>query len=50
MLAKTLKSQTLIDFIFKYYLNFEKNEYGLMLKRSKLIKMDKMVKSQNVDF
>ena len=29
---------------------FEKNECGFMLGRLKLVKMDKIVKSQNVDF
>ena len=37
----TFRSQTL---------NFRKNECGFMLERSELVKMDKMVKSQNIDF
>ena len=46
----TMKSQTLIDNIFKYGLNFEKNKYGFMLKRLILVKMHRIVKSQKFNF
>ena len=45
-----LKSQTLTSFIFKFNLNFEKIECRYMFERSRLVKKDKMVQSENVDF
>ena len=50
MLTFDLKSQTLLGFIFKCNLNFGKNECDFMLERFELVKIDKIVKNQNVDF
>ena len=47
-IVKIVKSQTLISFIFKC--EFQKNECGFRLERSKLVKTDKIVRSQNVTF
>ena len=32
------------------WFEFQKNKYGFMLERSKLVETNKMVKGQNVDF
>ena len=45
----TLKSQALTDFIFKCDLNFRKINVNSYWK-PELVKMHKMIKSQNVDF